>query len=167
MRSSSRLIVRIVVALMIALCARAEAQTAAGGVPPDSAKVAIIRQLLDETHAIDLAVTAMETSLPVQRAANPRIPAVFWDRFVALVHTRRDSLASTFIDVYSRHFSTEDVRQLLAFYRTPVGQKLLAETPAITRESIMAGQAWGAQLGMEVARQLSAEGVKMPGSGTH
>ena len=164
MLSLQRHVAAVATALLIALSARAEAQSAAGEPGRDSAKVTLIRQLLDETHAIDLAVTAMETSLPVQRAANPRIPAIFWDRFVALVHARRDSLASTFIDVYSRHFSTDDVRQLLAFYRTPVGQKLLAETPAITRESIMAGQAWGAQLGMEVARQLSAEGVKMPGT---
>lgn len=153
------------VILTIVLCARAEAQTPAGTALRDSAKLVLIRQVLDETHAVDLAMTAMETSLPAQRAANPRIPAAFWDRFLTLVHGRRDSFTNMFVDIYDRHFSTDDLKQLLNFYRTPVGQKLLGEQPAIARESITAGQAWGAELGAEVARQLAAEGVKMPGSG--
>ena len=148
--------------LMVAFCARAEAQTPAGHVQRDSAKVAVIHQLLDETHAVDLAMTAMDASIAAQRTANPRIPAVFWDRFSALAHARRDSLASMFIDIYDRHFSTEDVKQLLEFYKSPVGKKLLVETPEIARESVTVGQAWGAQLGGEVARQLAAEGVQLP-----
>jgi len=150
------------VILVIVLAARSEAQKAAGEDPRDSAKVALIRQLLDETHTVDLAVTAMETSVSAQRAANPRIPAVFWDRFLSLAQTRRDTLISMFVDIYSRHFSSSDVRQLLEFYRSPIGRKMLAETPAIARESMLTGQAWGAQLGADVARQLAKEGIQLP-----
>ena len=164
MHDISRLAARAstAVVLIFTLCARAGAQTPAGQVKRDSAKVAFIHQLLDETHAVDLAMTAMEASIAAQRTANPRIPAVFWDRFSALAHARRDSLASMFIDIYDRHFSTEDVKQLLEFYKSPVGKKLLGETPEIARESMTVGQAWGAQLGGEVARQLAAEGVQLP-----
>jgi len=104
----------------------------------------------------------METSVSAQRAANPRIPAVFWDRFLSLAQTRRDTLISMFVDIYSRHFSSSDVRQLLEFYRSPIGRKMLAETPAIARESMLTGQAWGAQLGADVARQLAKEGIQLP-----
>ena len=159
---SSRTCRFVAIAFMIAFAVRAGAQTPAGDVPRDPAKIALIRQILTETKAIDLAVAAMETSLPAQRAANPRIPAVFWDRLSALVHTRSDSLGSMFIDIYNRHFSTDDLKQLLEFYRSPTGRRLLAETPAIARESFIAGQSWGMQLGAEVARQLAAEGIQMP-----
>jgi hypothetical protein len=169
MLSSSRLTARristcwFVAAIMtIAFSARARTQTLAGEAPRDSTKVALIRQLLDETHAVDLAVTAMETSLPAQRAANPRIPAVFWDRLLALVQARRDTLANLFVEIYDRHFSSAELQQMLAFYLSPVGRKLLGEQPAIVRESIIAGQAWGAQLGEEVGRQLAKEGVQVP-----
>ena len=162
MQSFSRLIVAAM--LVSAVCTRAEAQTAPAEAPRDSTKIALIRQLVTETHAVDLGVTAMQASLPAQRASHPEIPAVFWDRVLTLVQTRRDSLANMFVDIYDRHFSTDELRQLLAFYRTPIGQKLLAETPAMTRESMTAAQAWGVELGMEVARQLAAEGVKLPRS---
>lgn len=148
--------------LIVALGARAEAQTPAAQPPRDSAKAALIHQLLNETHAIDLAMTAMETSITAQRTANPRIPGVFWDRFSALAHARRDTLVNMFVEIYDRHFSTEEMKQLLDFYRGPVGKKLLGETPAIARESMLAGQAWGGQLGGEVARQLAAEGIQIP-----
>ena len=152
----------VIIVFMIGIGAGAEAQTPAGEVQRDPAKIALIRQILTETKAIDLAVAAMETSLPAQRAANPRIPAVFWDRLSALVHARSDSLATMFVDIYNRHFSADDLKQLLEFYRSPTGRKLLAETPAIARESYIAGQSWGMQLGAEVARQLAAEGIQMP-----
>ena len=164
MHSFSRAILTTL--LTVALCVRAEAQTATvtAQAPRDSAKTALIRQLIADTHAVDLGVTAMQTSLPAQRASHPEIPGIFWDRLLSLVQARRDSLANMYVDIYDRHFSSQDLQQLLAFYHTPAGQKLLAETPAMTRESITAAQAWGVQLGMEVARQLAAEGVQMPRS---
>ena len=148
--------------LTIVLSARAGAQNAVTEDPRDSVKVALIRQLLDETHTVDLAVTAMESSVSAQRAANPRVPAVFWDRFLSLAKTRRDTLVSMFVDIYSRHFSSNDVRQMLDFYRSPIGRKMLAETAGIARESMLTGQAWGAQLGADVARELAKEGIQLP-----
>lgn len=38
--------------------------------------------------------------------------------------------------IYARHFSAAELRELLAFYRTPVGAKSLRELPQITAEAI-------------------------------
>lgn len=152
----------VAISLVIMLSASAEAQKAPGDPPRDSAKVALIRQLLDETHSIDLAVSGMQASVTAQRTANPRIPAIFWDRLVSLAQSRRDTLTTMFVEIYSRHFSSSDVKQLLEFYRSPLGQKMLAETPGLARESMLAGQAWGAKLGADVAGQLAKEGIQLP-----
>src|SRR3954470_17503037 len=150
----------VAIILVIVLSARAEAQKAPGDEPRDSAKAALIRQLLEETHTLDLAVSGMEGSVSAQRAGNPRIPAIFWDRLLSLAKTRRDTLGTMFAEIYNRHFSASELKQLLEFYRTPIGRKMLAETPGIARESMLAGQAWGAQLGADVTRQLSKEGIQ-------
>lgn len=162
MRSLKTLCCSVAIIFVIALSTRGEAQAAPAGAPRDSAKAALIKQLLDETHTVDLAMAAMESSISTQRAANPRVPAAFWDKFLTLVHARRDTLVTMFVDIYGRHFSSEDIKQLLEFYRSPIGQKMLAETPAIGRESVLAGQALGAQLAADVARQLAAEGIQLP-----
>jgi len=36
--------------------------------------------------------------------------------------------------IYARHFSADELRQLLAFYHTPIGAKALRELPQITAE---------------------------------
>ena len=36
--------------------------------------------------------------------------------------------------IYARHFSAAELRELLAFYRTPIGEKALRELPQITGE---------------------------------
>jgi uncharacterized protein len=128
----------------------------------DSVKAALIRQLLARTGAADQAIAAMEAMLPAQRAANPQIPAVFWDRFLAAARDRRGELVELIVPVYDRHFTTDELRQLVAFYETTLGQKLLAAQPAIARESIEAGQQWGARIGEEVAAKLQFEGRARP-----
>jgi uncharacterized protein len=137
------------------------AQAAPSAPPRDSAKAALIRQLIKELRAVDMAVTAMETSLPAQRAANPRIPAVFWDRFETLARARVGQLGDLIAVVYDRHFTADELRQILVFYRSPIGRKLLDTQPALLRESMLAGQEWGQRLGAEVAQQLAAEGIKI------
>jgi hypothetical protein len=39
------------------------------------------------------------------------------------------------VPVYQSHFSESDLDQILAFYSSPVGQKVLREMPAITAEA--------------------------------
>lgn len=37
-------------------------------------------------------------------------------------------------EIYARHFSADELREIIAFYRTPVGAKLLEMTPKLTEE---------------------------------
>jgi hypothetical protein len=128
----------------------------------DSTKLAVIHDLLTMTHAVDQAITNMDATIAAQRAANPRIPAVFWDRFLEQARAHRGDLEVMIADAYDRHLSVDDLRQLLAFYQTPVGRKVLAELPGIMQESFQAGQTWGEKLGASVAAQLEKEGVRIP-----
>ena len=163
-----RLPVSVALALGIALAsapihahAQAPAPTAAAPAP-DSAKLRLIHVVLTESHVVDLMLQTMETAAPAQRAANPQIPAEFWDRFLAAVRERRGELEALIVPIYARHFTTDELRQLLAFYRTPIGQKVLTEQPAIAREAMEGGREWGQQLGMEIGQKMAAEPKKAP-----
>ena len=37
------------------------------------------------------------------------------------------------VQIYAEAFSESEVRELIAFYRTPIGRKLVERTPALTR----------------------------------
>jgi hypothetical protein len=149
----------VAASLLLGATSPVQGQNASQPAAHDAAKVVLIRQLLTMTRAADLAMSAIESGIPAQRAANPRIPAVFWDRFLTEAGKRRGDFETMIVTVYERHFSSDEIRQLIAFYQTPIGKKMIAELPAVMQESTEAGRQWGAALGASVASQLESEGV--------
>jgi hypothetical protein len=65
-------------------------------------------------------------------AMKPRMAEAFTPHYNAMV----DAIAT----VYATSFSVEELRELDAFYRRPVGQKLLAKWPAVTQQSVQIGE---------------------------
>ena len=47
-----------------------------------------------------------------------------------------DEMLKSMIPVYQKHFSHADIQQIVAFYASPVGEKLLQELPAIQSEGM-------------------------------
>jgi hypothetical protein len=50
-----------------------------------------------------------------------------------------DEMIEAIIPIYQEHISKADLQQVLAFYQSPVGQRLLAEQPAMMQESMQRG----------------------------
>ena len=146
-----------VAALTLGAPAPVAAQRAA---PVDPATAATVRRLLELTGAAKLALQSMEQMMPSQRAANPQVPAAFWDAFLA--HARRDvpQLVDSLIPVYAAHFTKAELDQLVRFYESPLGRRLSAAQPLITQESMQAGQRWGARIGGEVGDSLARAAAK-------
>jgi hypothetical protein len=65
------------------------------------------------------------------------------------------------VPLYARAFQISELEDLLRFYNSPVGRRLLEVQPALTRESAQAGQAWAARISAEVRQQLAKEGVSL------
>lgn len=67
--------------------------------------------------------------------------------------------------IYGHAFTVPEMQQILAFYQTPVGQKLQSVTPGLTQQMVQAGHAWIAQIGEQVLRldaaKLTAQGLKI------
>jgi hypothetical protein len=58
------------------------------------------------------------------------------------------------IPVYDKHFTHQEILELLAFYQTPIGKKTILVLPKVTNESMLAGQRWGQSLGPEIERRI-------------
>jgi hypothetical protein len=55
--------------------------------------------------------------------------------------------------IYMKHFTEPELKELRALYQSPIGQKMLAELPAVMKE--------GADLGMARAKEHEAELIEM------
>jgi len=81
------------------------------------------------------------------------------DLFIKKFHSnlRMTELADRAIPVYDRHYSSSEIKELIRFYETPVGQKLLKELPAVSAELQQAGSAWGEDVGKQTMMDVLAE----------
>ncbi len=66
----------------------------------------------------------------------------FKDEVVASLESLYGELAA----VYTEEFTEAELDQILAFYNTPVGEKMRAITPELTKKGMEIGQQWGQEL---------------------
>ncbi|MEC5384746.1 DUF2059 domain-containing protein [Uliginosibacterium sp. H3] len=104
---------------------------------------------------------------------SPKIPDVVRNetRSVLASHMRGDGgLLDRQVPIYSAHFTHAEVKQLLAFYNTAVGKKLVSQSGDVTRGSIQASQEWLNGLAPEIRERvdvaLTKGGIKPPQPGT-
>ena len=50
------------------------------------------------------------------------------------------------VAIYAKHFTHDDVRGLLTFYRSALGRKVISVMPTVLQESMAVGQQWGQEI---------------------
>ena len=88
----------------------------------------------------------------VERELNALMPLM-----LELVDKRSAEMIEATASVYARHFTADEMRQLTAFYRQPVGQKLLEKLPAVTQEALIVGQKFGQAVATELQGRIVEE----------
>jgi hypothetical protein len=126
-----------------------------------------IIQLIGVTNMIGVVEQARAPFIAAMRQQNkdlkPRALQVMEEVVNDELEANEKRIYESFVPIYAAHFSPEEIRELLAFYRSPVGQKSLKETPKIAREAIQASAALLKDLQPRLERKmqerLQAEGL--------
>ncbi len=114
-----------------------------------------IREFMDVTGSGELGIQVMNQMIPSLKQLAPDAPDSFWDDFRKEVSA--DELISLIVPVYQKHFTEDDMKALIAFYKSEAGKKYVSKLPAISQESMQLGQNWGQQLAQKVLQKYSAE----------
>ena len=122
----------------------------------ETEKIKNIKQLLNITGASSLSQQIVMQMLISMKSQYPQVPEKFWDTFLAEFNA--DDLLKELIPIYSKYYSDEDIKGLIAFYQTPLGKKTIALLPQISQESIVIGQRYGIDAGKRAIQKLEAEG---------
>ncbi|HYU31394.1 MAG TPA: DUF2059 domain-containing protein [Thermoanaerobaculia bacterium] len=92
-----------------------------------------------------------------QIRANPQIEPF---RDILLDWTARyfnwDAIGPQMIDLYMRTFTESELRDLVAFYRTPTGRKALEKMPALMQEGVKIGESIAQQHSGELENMIKA-----------
>ncbi len=141
--------------------AKAPAQTTGKAPVPPAAQAAIPTATASQTAAAIelLKAIKLESSLPNTSAAMidseiTRNPGMSPYRDVMLDWLKKymtwSSMQPELVKLYTDTYSEAELKELAAFYRTPVGQKSLAKNPELMQKTAMIG----ARLGQEHADEL-------------
>ena len=116
-----------------------------------------IQQMLELTGAGKLGIQVMNQMMTNFKSTYPKVDQEFWNDFKKEV--KADDIVNLMIPIYDKHYSENDIEQLILFYKSPIGRKTIAVTPLITQESMIAGQQWGMATGRKVIEKLKEKGL--------
>ena len=148
----------------IAAAARASKQAKID--PQKEADIRRLLQVMGAERAMTQAMTNMETNIrPLLTSSFPageyrdRLIQLFFDKF----HSKIDlqELTGLAMPVYDKYLSDADVKGLIDFYSTPLGQKVINVLPNIVAESGEKGRQWGEKIGRESMIEVLQEHPEM------
>ena len=78
-------------------------------------------------------------------------------QMLAAVDARMGEFTGAIAVLYASHFTADELRQLTAFYRGPVGQKFLQIMPRIMQDSMTIGQKFGESIALDTRNRMIEE----------
>jgi uncharacterized protein len=131
----------------------------------DPSKEADIRSLMELVGARDLvqdgANTAIEQSREKILATVPNNDKghAFVNAFAASYQKKFDvdQVTDQLVVVYDKHFTDDEIKTLLQFYGSPLGQKVAAEMPKINREIQAAIRLTGSKAAKEALAEMKQQ----------
>jgi hypothetical protein len=131
----------------------------------DPVKEANIRKLLEVTGAtamMEQTMQGMEKNIkPLMTKALPageyreKLVDLFFEKFHAKLDLQK--LLDLAVPMYDKYFSDEEVKGLILFYQTPLGQKALKAMPQLSGELMEAGSKMGEELGRQSMVEVLTE----------
>jgi hypothetical protein len=139
--------------------------SALSAVKIDPAKEADIRRLLDLVGTKAFVVQTMDS---MSKSIKPLLtnslpPGEYREKLVDLFFAKFSAKADVehlldlAVPVYDKNFSHQEIRSLIEFYQTPLGQKAIATLPKVTAEMQEQGRKWGEDLGRQCMVEVLSE----------
>ena len=132
-----------------------------------------IRLLLQTTGSLGNVLKVVDIMMPQMisslKKVNPKIPPELWDEFqkkgIEEFKSSVGELEEPTIAIYDANYSADEIKALLVFYRSSLGQKVIAQTPIILQESAAVGKVWGETIGRrivdDIRRQAKQKGYDL------
>lgn len=126
------------------------------GFSQSGSKTDNIKTLLELTGTGKLGVQVAQTMITNFKKNYPDVPDDFWNEFSKEMHS--DTLIKMLIPIYGKYYSGDEIKQLTAFYQSPIGKRVVEITPQLMQESMQVGQTWGKEIGEKVVNTLQQKG---------
>lgn len=118
-----------------------------------------VKQMIQKSGSEGAFTAAITQIIGMYKQSKSEIPDAFWTELeVEMKKTTTDELSELLSPIYFKHLTIDDIKQVTAFYDSPVGKKYAEKTPLIMQESMAAGQEWGSKLAGKIEAMLKEKG---------
>src|ERR1700722_13655778 len=131
---------------------------------PSPEALAAAHELLVAMHAADTFKSFLPTFMQAMKPAivqNRSDVERDYDTIIPLLLERAnahlDEMLERMAPIYARNFTVDEIKDVTAFYRSLIGQKLVSRLPAISKESFAVGQDFGRQIAVEMRSRMIEE----------
>jgi uncharacterized protein len=159
-------IAALIVFALAGTAGRASAQGAAPNAAhqPSQAAILLAKQILETKHA-DNIFDPLIRGVVVKTRDFFMQTNFMWgkdlnevtDNLIKQYRVRAGELMNDAARIYASHFTEPELKQLLAFYQSPLGQKVIIEEPKTAEESMTMAGDWADKLSEEVMIKMRAE----------
>jgi len=149
-------------ALAVVVAGPAAAQKAPANSDPSA--VAAAKELLiamGSMKQFEVAINTMSRGMADAFKKQAPAKAKEIDEVMALMaakfNARKGEMLTLVAPLYAEKFTPDELTEIGAFYKTPIGQKMIATQPEILQRSMQIGMAWGQAIGQEVEQEARKE----------
>ena len=113
-----------------------------------------INQLLELTGSGKMGIQVMNQMMEHLKSSSSdsKAKTEFLEEFKKEV--KAEDITNMIIPIYDKYYTESDIDQLIAFYNSPIGKKMISTMPQVMQESMVVGQAWGKQIIEKVQAKL-------------
>ncbi len=120
------------------------------------AKLADIRELVRLTGGGNMGKQFIEQMINSMKTTSPNVPEQFWNDFVSEINVKE--LEDLNVPIYDKYLAHEDIKGLIVFYQSPLGQRFIGALPQIMQEAYMVGEKWGTDIADKVIQRMKEKG---------
>ncbi len=131
---------------------------------PTPAQVELARQIINtsgEVHALDpLIPSVMQAAYTNFVQQNPDLQKPLVETMQALqpeFMQKQAEVADMMANAYASHFTEAELKEILAFYNTPTGKKMVGELPKVMQQSLASAREYGNKLSEQLVVRIREE----------
>ena len=121
-------------------------------------EIIVVNQSIRQVDA--LLPTVMNALKPTITRGDPNIEKDY-DEILKLLYKEfepfKADMAEDFARLYTKTFSKAELEDVLAFYKSPTGQKIVSVTPSLAQAGLAIGQEYGRKIAVPLAEKIKAQ----------
>lgn len=115
-----------------------------------------LKEFLEVSGAAKMGEQVVSSMIEMFKSSYSDVQNEFWNEFKKEI--KSDQLVDLVTPIYAKHYTEDELNELIAFYKSPIGQKTVNLLPVITEESMAVGQQWGMDIANKALQKLKENG---------